>query len=376
MSDQSHKSRSIVFFLPHLGPGGVERSLFLVAESLANTGHQVKILTVGKNSSQVITPPKNVPIIHLNSKRVVISIPRLARYLRREKPDALIAAQSYANVAAAIASKLARFKGQLILTERLAAQAAFDTHGRLRDRVLPRLMRMFYRRADSIVTNSQSAAADLEQLLRTPKGSVKVIVNSMDRERITRLASEPVDHPWFQSDDADIVITVGRLEPQKDLETMLQAFAAATLNSTTKLVLVGDGSQHAQLEHLAGELGITDRIWFTGFDQNPYKYVAKAKLFVLSSLYEGMPNVLLESQALGIPIVATDAPGGTSEVLEDGRTGVLVEPGDPVKLANAIKEALQTLNDMRQMAMLAEQALNRFDPAESVRQYSELISRD
>ncbi|MEN3001831.1 MAG: glycosyltransferase [Armatimonadota bacterium] len=155
------------------------------------------------------------------------------------------------------------------------------------------------------------------------------------------LAQQPVEHPWFQDSSMPIVLSVGRLSPQKDFATLIRAIAQVNRHMPCRLIILGKGEQRAELERLVEQLGLQQRVWMPGFDPNPYRYMARATLFVLPSRWEGSPNALVEALACGIPVIATDSPGGAREILEDGRWGILTPVGNPEALAEAILQTLQ-----------------------------------
>jgi glycosyltransferase involved in cell wall biosynthesis len=160
-------------------------------------------------------------------------------------------------------------------------------------------------------------------------------------------ASEPVSHPWFTPGQPPVILGVGRLTPQKDFPTLLRAFALVRRQRPARLVIVGEGRTEAKeaLLRLAIELGCPDDVSLPGFTHNPFCFMANASVFVLSSLHEGLPGVLIQALACGVPVVSTDCPSGPREILEGGRHGRLVALGDFAAMADAITEALERPGD-------------------------------
>ncbi|MEZ5628307.1 MAG: glycosyltransferase, partial [Rhodocyclaceae bacterium] len=168
----------------------------------------------------------------------------------------------------------------------------------------------------------------------------QVIRNPVVTPRLSAMAAEPVAHPWIADPSVPLVLAAGRLTEQKDFPTLVRAFAVLRRAQPARLVILGDGRQRKKLEALAAELGVADDIDLPGFTPNPYAWMAKANLFVLSSAWEGSPNVLTEALALGVPSVATDCPSGPREVLAGGRFGALVPVGDAAGLGQAMIDTL------------------------------------
>jgi glycosyltransferase involved in cell wall biosynthesis len=137
-----------------------------------------------------------------------------------------------------------------------------------------------------------------------------------------------------------VIVGAGRLQQQKDFPTLIRAFAQLNRARPCRLLLLGDGRERSVLEALIAQLGIGTDVQLPGFQHNPYPFLARADLFVLSSAWEGSPNVLTEALALGTPVVATDCPSGPREVLDDGRFGRLVPVGDADALLHAMADTL------------------------------------
>ena len=181
------------------------------------------------------------------------------------------------------------------------------------------------------------------------------------------MAAAPAPHPWFAPREPPVILGVGRLTPQKDFPTLLRAFALVRARRRARLVIVGEGRPEARdaLLRLAAELGCGEDVSLTGFTHNPFCYMAAASVFVLSSLHEGLPGVLIQALACGVPVVSTDCPSGPREILEGGRYGRLVALGDFSAMADAIGEALGRPGDRearmaRGRQFTVERAVDRY----------------
>jgi glycosyltransferase involved in cell wall biosynthesis len=202
------------------------------------------------------------------------------------------------------------------------------------------LVRALYRFADHIIAPSEGVRNDLTATLHLPVRMVHVIRNPVSFDLIDRQGAEPVAHPLFVEPAAPVILGVGRLSRQKDFATLIHAFSSVRRTTVAKLVILGDGEQRGDLEDLVERLGLLDDVLFAGFVENPYAYLSRSSVYVLSSPSEGLPNTLLEALAMGIPAVATDCPSGPAEILEGGRWGRLVPVGDSVAMADGIIAAL------------------------------------
>ena len=204
---------------------------------------------------------------------------------------------------------------------------------------MPRLVRLFYPWADCIVGVSAGVAADVARLAAVDPETVRVIYNPVVTLDLVEDAQAPVPHPWFE-DATPVLVAAGRLRPQKDFPTLLRAFATLRASRDARLIILGDGPEIKNLEALVVELGLDEDVQLPGNTSNPYAYMARAAAFVLSSRWEGLPTVLVEALRCGAPVIATDCPSGSREILADGRYGTLVPVGDIRALASAMEAAV------------------------------------
>jgi glycosyltransferase involved in cell wall biosynthesis len=333
--------KHIAIFLPSFGGGGAEKIGVTLANALADAGLRVDLVVataVGPHASLV---SKAVRVIDLRSPRVFSAILPLARYLRREAPVALLAMMTHANVAAVIAKSLARVKCRLVVSERSTISINARQAATVREKLIYRLAATVYPKADAIVAVSREAATDLAEFTGLDPTRVGSIYNPFDLGRIDELSREDPGHPWLSPGQPPVIIAVGRLMPEKDFPTLLRAFADLRRHLKARLLILGEGDLRRELEDQAKQLGLEpDEFQMPGFVSNPYSYLSRASLFVLSSRWEGLPGVLIEALACGVPVVSTECRSGPKEILEDGRWGQLVPVGDARALGVAMQRAL------------------------------------
>jgi len=346
-SNQADTTRStlqnerVAVFLPSLSAGGAQRTMLYVAEGFAK--HQLKVDIVlqrveGPDLSRITD---ELRIIDLNAGRSLLALIPLIRYLRKEKPQVIISAMMYANVIAILAKKLARVNTRVLVSEHNTISYAVRNSSTLRGRFLPVLARLLYPMSDIIVAVSEGVADDLAKILRLPRGNIHVVYNPVITPDLDEMIKEPLDHPWFQPGEPPVILGIGRLTRQKDFPTLLRAFAIVFKEQAARLVILGEGRDRSKLQRLTKELHIESYVDMPGFVGNPYKYMAHAAVFVLSSIYEGLPTVLIEALACGTKVVSTDCESGPREILQGGAFGELVPVGDAEALANAILLALE-----------------------------------
>jgi glycosyltransferase involved in cell wall biosynthesis len=253
----------------------------------------------------------------------------------------MLATLTYANIAAVIARRIAGVSTRVTVREAnaLTREAAGATE--MKDRQLPRGARWFYPWADAIVAVSAGAADSLVEATGMSRDRVHVLDNPVVTDDLAALAAEPVDHPWLTTEnDRPVIVAAGRLTAQKDFPTLLRAFAIVRARRPARLLVLGEGELREPLEQLVRELGIVDDVCMPGIMRNPFAYMSRATLFVLSSAWEGSPGVLIQAMASGAPVVATDCESGPREILRGGEYGPLVTVGDVGGLAAAIEATL------------------------------------
>ncbi|MFC6920913.1 glycosyltransferase [Meiothermus taiwanensis] len=343
-------------FLPNLNGGGAERVMVTLVNGFAHRGYCVDLVLASKEGPYLQEVDPLVRVVDLRAGRVIKALWPLVRYLRSERPVAMLSAINHANVVAVLARYLARVNTRVVISEHSTISIEAQRARVWNARSVYVLVPWVYRRADGIVAVSRDSAHDLERFASLPAGSVQTIYNPFDLTRIRQLAAEPVPHPWLQPEQRrPVILAIGRLTEPKDYPTLLRAFALVRTHLNGRLLILGEGELREELAALAQSLGLgDDDFQMPGFVANPFAYLARAAVFVLSSRWEGLPGALIEAMACGTPVVSTDCPSGPREILQEGRWGRLVAVGDVEALAQAIVSVLQTpreqLPDVRQRA--------------------------
>lgn len=359
----------IAIFLPFLHKGGVERAMLNLAQGFVQRGIRVDLVLATKAEGPYVSQiPSQVRVIELKASTPILSFPGLVRYLRRRRPQAVLSGLTPANLVAVWARRVPAMKKTKVIIRVEIAVGIRESTTPLRARLRPFVYKAFYPWADTIVAVSRGVAKDLLRF-GIPKTKIGQIYNPVVNSEMNERAKEPVEHPWFAPDTPPVILGVGRLHKQKDFATLIRAFALVRKARPAHLVILGEGEERPHLETLVRNLGLDSEVDLPGFVDNPYKYMARANVFALSSVYEGFGNVIAEALALGIPVVSTDCPSGPAEILEDGKWGILVPPRDPQALAKAILEALDKYWDREALCRRAQ----AFSVDTIVSQYMEVI---
>jgi glycosyltransferase involved in cell wall biosynthesis len=205
------------------------------------------------------------------------------------------------------------------------------------------MMRLLYPLADRIVAVSTGVADDLSEIIGIPRPRIEVIYNPVVTPEVLALSQESIEHPWFQPGQPPVILGIGRLTKAKGFSALIHAFSAIRKNKLpARLIILGEGDERSKLEQLILQLSIETEVLLPGFHQNPYFFLRNSSVFVLSSLWEGLPTVLIEALACGTPIVSTDCPSGPCEILENGKWGTLVPVANENALVTAIQNTLTT----------------------------------
>lgn len=330
----------ISLLLPDMGFGGAERVNLNLANAFAERGLHVDVVLMKAAGDFLPLLDPRVRVVDLGRARARHLLLPLTRYLRERQPDALLANMWPLTGISILARTLARSRTRVVAVEHTSWSG--DAHPRASGLTVA-MMRVLLPRADAALAVSAGAADDLMRFAGLPAGSVGVIHNPI----VAKLGTDPAEalpDPW-EGGPQKRILAVGELKSEKDLPTLLRAFAILRRSVDARLILLGDGALRSSLEALVGALGLGPHVRMPGFDPCPARYYAHADLFVLSSHQEGFGNVIVEALEQGTPVVSTDCRSGPREILMDGEFGRLVPIRDPDALAEAMKASLSARHD-------------------------------
>ena len=337
----SRTQKRVAIFVPSMAGGGAEKSMLRLAHGLAQRGHTVDLVLARAEGPYLAMVTELVRVVDLRADRVLFSLPALVRYLRRERPDALLSTLDYANIVALWARRLARVPNKVVVNEQNTISLTSQHSLQRRQRLVPQLVKHFYPWADQIIGNSQGVADDLSQVIGLPSRQIQVVYNPVVTPELRERAKVLPNHPWLEPGQPPVLLAVGRLTIQKDFPTLIHAFAQVRRTRPARLLILGEGPERHALEALVKKLKLEQDVSLLGFVENPYAYMARASLFILSSRWEGLPTVLIEALSCGVPVVSTDCPSGPREILAGGQYGALVPVQDAPALAETIGMALK-----------------------------------
>ena len=370
----------VTFFLQNLEVGGAERSLVRLANAINKKYFEVSFLLCSVRGALLQNLSKEIKVVDLKSPHASRSLIKVVKYLHKEKPDIILSALEHINLISIAASFFCRKKPKVIITERstlsrLHKYAAHKTSHILVARfIMPYLAKIFYKKADLIICVSKGVADDISKIIGDLP-SIKVIYNPVTDDSILKLVTEPITDFNISKEGLPIIIAVGRLTKAKDYSTMLKAVSIVLKDMPVRLLIVGDGEEREKIENFIKENGISDSVHLLGFQKNPLKYMAKADIFVLSSVIEGFPNVLVEAMACGVPVISTDCQSGPSEIIENGKNGLLVPVGDENLLAQAIVKLLKNLELRSEFSKEGKKRAQYFSIEKSVKEFEDIFKK-
>ena len=332
----------IALLVPTLVIGGVERVFANLANGLLHQGAEVDLVvgSAGGEMSAILQPGINT--FDLRSKRMLLSVPRLAGYLRARNPEALIAAMTHSSAVAVLARAASDSRVKIIATEHNTMSKIVENTRGLKYRLMPLWSRWALRSADHIVAVSSGVADDIAVRTGIPRSRFQIIYNPVVSDSLYQAGQQPVEHPWLQPGEPPVVLAVGRLDKQKDFPMLVRAFRLVRDAKMARLLILGEGPDRSRIKGTIGELSLDDDVALPGFESNPYRFMGRAAVFALSSAWKGFGVVLVEALVMGLPVVSTNCTYGPSEILKDGKYGVLVPVGDHHAMAASLLRALQT----------------------------------
>jgi len=331
----------IALFVIHNNAPGIVRVLLNLAQGFCAAGHPVDLVETRPGSYELFSLPEGARVVTLGADTEREPARALAKYLEQSAPRGLLAAGHPGNMAALRARDFAQSKTRLVVSTHMTLSSFLKGSPPQLARAAQEI-RQRYPAAEARVAVSRGVAQDLAGLTGIPVQQFEVIGNPVVPPDLETRASAPAEHSFFAPDQPPVLMACGRLAPQKDFVTLLHAFAALRRSRPLKLIVLGEGPERQRLEGMAQELGVAEDVGFPGFVDNPFAWMRRARLFVLSSVHEGLGNVLIEAMACGTPVASTDCPSGPREILLEGKLGPLCPVRNPEALAAAIQRGLDS----------------------------------
>jgi len=365
--DYYHNKIKLFLLIPSLKAGGAERVMSYLAKYINEEKFDVHLVIINAQDAVFLEEiPNHVNIINLGAKRVRFALFKLIQLFWQEKPDIVLSMLSHLNLAIGIIRPILPSKtkfiarGTIMLTKIIHNKFEFF------------LYRLSHRSFNHVICQSEEMKSEFIHKFHIPPQKLTVIYNPIDYDRIMCLSGQQISYdlnsiPHFFEEGYIRLVSVGRLEFQKGFDLLIRALSLSKRKDIL-IFIIGNGSLLNNLKTLTQELGLEKQIYFLGFQKNPYAWMSKADAFVLSSRFEGLPNVVLESLALGVPVISTPSPGGVVEILRDINGCVITRDIS----AESIAEALQAFKPGKK---IASELINRFSVYRIIPKYEQLMEK-
>ena len=309
----------------------LDRQKFSLSLALARSGGSYQTALANDVDLHILNTGK----ISSSTVRMIRSIGPLQKLIQAKEPDILCSVMDHANIVAILASRALPTCPKVVLSVQIPPFITRRRSWHIVNRLLLFLIPRLYPRADRVVALSRGVAEDLTTLVPEVSDRTEVIYNAGVDARVLSGASDPLPAEALPQ-NGPLIVACGRLAEEKGFSYLLDALVRVRSVIPAHLWIIGEGEQRRYLEKKIKQLNLTDCVRLLGFQHNPFKYMATADVFVLSSLFEGFGNVIVEAMACGTPVIATSCPYGPPEIIKDGVNGILVPPADKEALSQAI----------------------------------------
>ncbi len=374
--------KTILCVLPKVTGGGAERFLITFLKHIDRTQYNLAVVLARRGGGFDHEIPNDIPVYVLFERDISTKylaptgpfryVPALTNVIKEINPDAIISFGSLLNGSVALAGKIANFKSPIVVIEAIHESSEIAQHNAVEKWMRSQFLGWTYKMVSAVVAVSEDIAIDLRKNFDISENA-RVIHYGISLKDVRNLANEPVNHAWLNMNRKHkVIVACGRLVKQKGFNVLIEAMSK--LSSEIKLILVGDGSEKDNLIQQISNLNLQGRIDLVGYDRNPYRYIAKSDAFVMPSLWEGLPIVLLEALSIGIPIIASDCPTGPKEILNNGECGLLVEANNSDLLAQAIEQLVFNASLSQKLSMCAIANSEKFAAEISTQNYLNLIA--
>ncbi len=352
----------ICFVLPSLNGGGAERAAVQILNALDPACWNRSMYLFQREGPYLAEVDAAIALTSGGGGSRLRRWLDLRRFLMRTRPQLVVSFLSYFSVLTA--ARMAGIGARVAFSQQTPMSAFLsdaDYHWRRpwHRRAFSVVTRTVYRFADAIITTSKGVADDLVSQFGVPRRHIRIVHNPVDLQAIAKAAVEPLDPALERLWSHPVIVAAGRLADAKNYPLLIDALAEVRRAVPARLFILGEGEREGALREQIARLGLDDAVVLCGFQRNPWKYIARADVFALSSRYEGFGNVLVEAMACGVPVVATASPG-TREIVAVGADGLLVDRHEPDALAAALQRVLLDASLRERLSQGARANAQRF----------------
>lgn len=353
----------LLCILPNLNGGGAERMMSLICNNIDQSKFKVKLLLLDKKGVYLENLNSLVSVDSLESKKVSKSFFKILNYIKKEQPDIVFSTLGHMNCLIALLIPFFRKKIKFIARE--SNIVSLEN----RSFIEKLIIKIMYKNFDVIISQSDDMTNDLKENWKIKDSKIKKINNFSDKDFLEKKINEELSEKF--SEEKINLISVGRLSKQKRFDKLIESFKNWKNEKDYHLYILGEGEEELKLKELAYKLKLSEKISFLGFQKNPYKYLKNSDVYILSSDYEGFPNVLLEANLCGIPILTNNCKGGINEIVENGVNGYIRNISD-INFYEKINELLEMRKNPNH---LKEYVDKKFNKKKIIKEYENIFEK-
>ncbi len=342
-----------------------------ILNSIEKDRYKLELVLINGSGSFYDLLPTHVKVYDLKCKAAKYALLKLVGVIKKSKPDLVLSTLTYINEITALALLFIKDAPPQIMRSAILESANEKTEGF----IARKLLSPSYRKAAHIIALTKVMRGDLIENYHLNACKITVIPNMVDVEYVQKKSSEPVNEKFFgKKDNVPVITTMGRLSEQKGFEYLLQALKKVNNRYRAKLAVFGEGKLRSKLEGMVKTLNLENDVWFAGLKENPYKYIAKSDIFVLSSLWEGFPNALIEAMACGTAVISTNCSSGPSEIITPGLDGLLVPVKDVEEMAGAMARLVNNRALRVSITENAAETVKKYSPENIISRYKQVFN--
>jgi len=371
------RRRKVCFVLPSLNGGGAERAAVQILNGLDPNQWDRSMFLFAREGPYLAEVDPSIVITSADTASRWERWRALRSFVARERPDLVMAYLSFFSALSAVRAAHTRATVVFNLQTPMSAfltDADYHWRRRWRKVVFAAIMRVCFAAADLIIATSHGVARDLTSAFGIDPEQIRVLANPVDLDRVRAAMAEPIDIAVLPPGDAPLIVAAGRLAEAKNYPLMIEAFATLRQQMPARLCILGQGELDVEVRQLIAASGLSGSVSLAGFQANPWKYIAKADVFLLTSRYEGFGNVLIEAMALAVPVVAT-ASAGTRDIVDHGVDGLLVDSHTPEAVAAALRRVLENRDLRASLSSQAAASAEQFSAPRVIARYDQVLKQ-
>jgi glycosyltransferase involved in cell wall biosynthesis len=360
--------KKIIIFMPTIDGGGVEKNFFLITNYLSTKFKDISVISLSKSYQKELNP--KIKFITFETKlpnsigrrtKFIISLFLLFKKILSSRNSIVFCFQGLAYCT--ILCKL--------LSTKIIIRSNSSPSGWSNKHIKKNLYKKIYSMANKIIVNSEEFKKELKLKFNL---NSECIYNPLNKKEIIKNSKKKINISFFKKKNFKI-ISVARFTSQKDHFCLIRSINLLKIKyKNIKVLLIGSGNKKKEIQNLINELRLNKLIKILNFKKNPYPYIKKSNLFILSSNFEGLPNVLLEAITLNKFIISSNCPTGPSEILDNGKGGLLFKVGDYKELSKKIIYTIHNKKKCNEKLLFAKKRLERFDFSKNLLKYYNILN--